>query len=65
MEGLRTSFISLMKVLGALDRPKGHNKLFIQSLLGFKGYVPLISIPHPNMVLSTPQIYLGKHLRAM
>jgi len=53
MNGLKISFMRLIKVLGALDRPKGITSYSIQPILG------------PNLMIATSKVNFGKDLGSM
>ena len=53
-EGFKGLINPSHEIIRGIRQTKWHDKSFIQPLLCFKGYFPLISIPHPNLMVSTP-----------
>ena len=60
--GLNTSFISLMNVLGAFEKLNWDDFPLVEPNLGLKYGLLLIPLPNPNLLVPTPYVYLKKEL---
>jgi len=62
MSDLKTSFMSLIKVLGAFKRPKGITSHLYKTIFGLKGHFSLIPLLHSDLMIATSKVNLGKDL---
>jgi len=60
----QTSFVCLMRALGASDSPKGRTSHLYNSYLVSK-VVSIITFLHSNLMIPAPKVNYGEDLRTM